>query len=64
MMTAADRIIFAFGVLATLLLFAGLFFTIREFREINKHPERFTQEPDFSWVTGEKPSDRKAVNKR
>lgn len=64
MMTAADKIIFAFGVFATLLLFGGLFFTIREFQEIDKHPERFTHEPDFSWVTGEKPSDRKAANKR
>lgn len=64
-MTAADKIIFAFGVFATLLLMGGgLFFTIREFREINKHPERFTHEPDFSWITGEKPNDRKAVTKR
>ena len=63
-MTVSDVIIFAFGVFATLLLFGGLFFTVSEFREINKHPERFTDEPDFSWITGEKPKDRKAVKKR
>ncbi len=62
-MTTADIIIFAFGVFATLLLFGGLLLTAGEFREIKKHPERFTQEPDFSWITGEKPSDRKPVNK-
>lgn len=62
-MNASDKIIFAFGVFATLLLLGGLLFTAREFREIRKHPERFTQEPDFSWITGEKPHDAKAVNK-
>ena len=63
-MTGSDKIIFAFGVFATLLLLGGLLFTISEFREIRKHPERFTQEPDFSWITGEKPSDRKVAKKR
>ena len=63
-MTAADVIIFAFGVFATLLLLGGLLLTVSEFREIKKHPERFTDEPDFSWITGEKPRDRKPVNKR
>ncbi len=63
-MTGPDLIIFAFGVFVTLLLFGGLFFTIREFREINKHPERFTNEPDFSWITGEKPKDNKVEKKR
>ena len=62
-MATADIIIFAFGVFATLLLLGGLLLTVGEFREIKKHPERFTQEPDFSWITGEKPSDRKSVNK-
>jgi hypothetical protein len=62
-MTAADKIIFAFGVFATLLLLGGLLFTAREFREIRKHPERFKHEPDFSWVTGEKPRDVEAADK-
>ena len=48
-MTASDVIIFAFGAFVTLLLFGGLFFTIREFREINKHPERYVNEPDFNF---------------
>ena len=40
-MTTADRIIFVYGVFATLLLIGGLIYTIREFREIDEHPERF-----------------------
>ena len=62
-MTSGDIIIFAFGVFATLLLLGGLLLTVGEFREIKKHPERFTNEPDFSWITGEKPTERKPVNK-
>lgn len=62
-MTTADKIIFAFGVFATLMLVGGLLFTAREFREIGKHPERFKQKPDLGWITGEKPSDTKAVSK-
>jgi hypothetical protein len=63
-MSGSDKIIFAFGLLATLLLFSGLLFTIREFREIRKHSERFAQEPDFSWITGEEPVERGVVKKR
>ncbi len=44
-MTGADRIIFVYGVFATLLLIAGLLYTIREFREINRHPEKFAHNP-------------------
>jgi hypothetical protein len=43
------------------MLFGGLVFTIREFREIGKHPERYMQKPDLSWITGEKPGDTKGV---
>jgi hypothetical protein len=40
-MTTADKIIFAYGVFAVLMLIAGLIYTIREFREIERHPENF-----------------------
>ncbi len=32
--------IFSVGLFTSLLLIAGLFFTVREFRDIAKHPER------------------------
>ena len=40
-MTTSDIIIFAFGIFATLMLLGGLLYTVREFREISNHPERF-----------------------
>lgn len=42
-MTTADLIIFVYGVFATLVLIGGLVYTIREFQEIDKHPERFVR---------------------
>ena len=32
--------IFGVGLVTTMLLAAGLFFTVREFRDIAKHPEK------------------------
>jgi len=32
--------IFGVGVVTTMLLASGLFFTVREFRDIAKHPEK------------------------
>ena len=57
-MTTSDIIIFAFGIFATLMLLGGLLYTVREFREISNHPERFKPKIDLNWVTGEKPSDK------
>jgi hypothetical protein len=59
-MSSGDWIIFVFGMFATLLLFAGLAYTIREFHEINKHPERFKPKLDLNWLTDESPAPRKA----
>lgn len=36
-----ERIIFGYGVFVTLLLVGGLIYTIREFREIGRHPENY-----------------------
>lgn len=36
-----DKIIFAYGVFVTLLLIGGLIYTIREFREMDRHPENY-----------------------
>lgn len=58
-MTTADKIIFAFGVFATLMLVGGLLFTAREFREINKYPERFKPKIGRNQTTGEKPSEKR-----
>jgi hypothetical protein len=42
-MTKADLVIFVYGVFATLVLVGGLIYTVREFREIDEHPERFVR---------------------
>jgi hypothetical protein len=36
-----ESIIFGYGVFVTLLLVAGLLYTVREFREIGRHPENY-----------------------
>lgn len=61
-MTTSDIIIFAFGIFATLMLLGGLLYTVREFREISNHPERFKPKIGL-WATGEKPSEAESVNK-
>lgn len=43
-MTGMEQLIFGYGVFATLLLIAGVIYTIREFREIGRHPEEHTKE--------------------
>jgi hypothetical protein len=63
-MAPADKIIFAVGVFATLLLSGGVLFTILEFRKMGQHAERFRPNLGLSGITGEKPSDTKAVNKK
>ncbi len=63
-MSSADKITFAFGVFATLLLSGGVLFTILEFRKMGQHAERVMPKPGFSRITGEKPSDTKAVSKQ
>lgn len=35
-----NAVIFGLGLFVTLLLAAGLFFTIQEFRDVDRHPER------------------------
>lgn len=40
-MTNADLVIFVYGIFATLVLIGGIIYTVREFREIDEHPERF-----------------------
>lgn len=42
-MTTADRIIFVYGVFATLLLLGGLLYTIRDFREMGRNPEKYVK---------------------
>lgn len=42
-MTKADLVIFVYGVFATLVLVGGLIYTVREFSEIDEHPERFVR---------------------
>lgn len=46
-----DRIIFLFGGLVFVMFFAGLIFTVREFRKMGETPEKYTPEP---WFTGPK----------
>lgn len=59
-MSSGDWIIFVFGMFATFLLFAGLLYTIREFQEIDKHPERFRPKLGSNWLTDEPPAPGKA----
>lgn len=36
-----DHLIFIIGAFISLLLFGGLFFTIIEFRKMNRYPEKY-----------------------
>jgi hypothetical protein len=47
-MTTADRIIFVYGVFVTLLLIAGLIFTIKEMHKMGANPEKYRPEPWFT----------------
>jgi hypothetical protein len=60
-MSAADKIIFAFGVFTTLLLSGGVLFTIPEFRKMGQHAERFMPKPGLRGITEGKPSDTEAA---
>ena len=43
-----DKIIFGYGVFIFVLFLGGLIFTIREMREMGKHPERYRPKPWFT----------------
>jgi hypothetical protein len=62
-MTVEDKIIFAVGSFAFLLLLSGVLYTILEFRKFSKLSVRFKDEPESSSITGKKTHEVKSVIK-
>ena len=47
-----EPFVFGIGVLVTLLFFTGIFYTVREFKQMDKAPEDYHKEKDHLKTSG------------